>query len=107
MNAKDFSSYERLQEHLCLGCHFLWKEVVFCVLSSLFQFGLLTKSDIRGVGMYFNKEYIEAYERRFNAYIMRIIKNEYLDYLKCCKNKEVSLNELNGDGVELIDLIVG
>lgn len=57
--------------------------------------------------MYFNKEYIEAYERRFNAYIMRIIKNEYLDYLRCCKKKEISLNELNGDGVELIDLIVG
>lgn len=56
--------------------------------------------------MYISKEEREDYERRFNGYIMRIIKNQYVTYLKHNKNRELSLNVLNQDGEEFIDLIV-
>lgn len=56
--------------------------------------------------MYISKEEREDYERRFNGYIMRIIKNQYITYLKHNKNRELSLNVLNQDGEEFIDLIV-
>ena len=45
--------------------------------------------------MHTSKEEREDYERRFNGYIMRIIKNEYIRFCQkeTKKNLEISLNE--------------
>jgi len=57
--------------------------------------------------MCISKEGREDFERRVNGYIMRIIKNQYIRHVKYNKFREVSLNELNKDGVELIELVAG
>lgn len=59
--------------------------------------------------MYISKEEREDYERRFNGYIMRIIKNEYIRYSKNkAKERRVSsLNEISWDGIECIQNLMG
>lgn len=59
--------------------------------------------------MYISKEEREDYERRFNGYIMRIIKNEYIRYSKNkAKERRVSsLNEISCDGIECIQNLIG
>ena len=57
--------------------------------------------------MYFNKEQREDYERRFNAYIMRIIKNVYIQFRRKERRKELSLNDFASDGYEFIEMIAG
>lgn len=59
--------------------------------------------------MYISKEEREDYERRFNGYIMRIIKNEYIKYSKNkAKERRVSsLNEISCDGIECIQNLIG
>ena len=57
--------------------------------------------------MYFNKEEREDYERRFNAYIMRIIKNVYIQFRRKERRKELSLNDFASDGYEFIEMIAG
>ncbi|MBE5822340.1 MAG: sigma-70 family RNA polymerase sigma factor [Clostridiales bacterium] len=59
--------------------------------------------------MYISKEEREDYERRFNGYIMRIIKNEYIRFSKkrCRKSVEISLNDYTESGIERIECIVG
>ena len=59
--------------------------------------------------MYISKEEKEDYERRFNGYIMRIIKNEYIRYSKSkAKERRVSsLNEISCDGIECIQNLIG
>lgn len=59
--------------------------------------------------MYLSKEYKEDYERRFNAYIMKIIVGTFKDYLRSKKKEilKVSLNERLDSGMELLELIIG
>ncbi len=57
--------------------------------------------------MFISKEEREEYERRFHNFMLKIIRNEYISFSKKEKTKEVSLNELFLDDIELIDMLGG
>ena len=55
------------------------------------------------------KSYKEEYERRFDAYIMLIIRNTYKRYMSKRRKEllELTLNEVIFDDVERIDTLQG
>ena len=59
--------------------------------------------------MRLNREFREDYERRFNGYIMRIIKNEYIRWSKKEKERQkvISLNITTDIETELIEELIG
>ena len=59
--------------------------------------------------MLYSEEYKEDYERRFNAYIMLIIKGSFKDFLRSRQKEEfkISLNECLENGIELLEVVVG
>lgn len=59
--------------------------------------------------MCLNREFKEDYERRFNGYIMKIIKSEYTRWCIKKRNEEkiISLNVTNDNEIELLESLVG
>ena len=59
--------------------------------------------------MYSNIEWQEEYERRFNAYMFKIINNTYKRYIVKRRKEiaELTLNEYVGEDTEFVDTIPG
>ena len=57
----------------------------------------------------FSKRDEKEYERRFNNYIFRVIKNEYVRFKKSERKRieELTLNEYTNDDIEKIDYLRG
>lgn len=59
--------------------------------------------------MYQNEEWQEDYEKRFNAYILKIINNTYKRYITKRRKEiaELTLNEYVGEDTEFVDTLQG